>query len=329
MKRFLLFFALYSGLLLSGAETVLFDRPLKAGDRFDCMADSSQSQQYTFRMPGVDNPPVRLNTVRLRFAGLLTIEKVNAGGKALNIRLEIRSLRGSINGRKADCSAIEGKTVTGDLSRSPAVFRSPDGTLNREAVILLSALFRPVSTHSLAELTGRQRTLERIGETWSPDLRAFSESLRRRGIDLPPGAIKGTITYAGKETFRALECFAFRFFIQSKKTAGYDFRFSGQILFPVNPEAGPAGHARRHRGDRPPALRIRSRCGGIETQTDQHGQNGHDAFSRPFPERRSARSEKGVHLGRSAALKTIFQRHAQMRRSIRFRSSGSHCASWG
>ena len=240
MKLLFLFFALYSGLLLSGAETVLFDRPLKAGDRFDCMADSSQSQQYTFRMPGIDNPPVRLNTLRLRFAGLLTVEKVDAEGKALNIRLEIRSLRGSINGRNADCSAIEGKTVTGDLSRSPAVFHSPDGTLNREAVILLSALFRPVSTHSLAELTGRQRTLERIGETWSPDLRAFSESLRRRGIDLPPGAIKGTITYAGKETFRALECFAFRFFIQSKKTAGYDFRFSGQILFPVNPEAGPA-----------------------------------------------------------------------------------------
>ncbi len=240
MRLFFLLCFLSPALFLSGAETVLFDRPLKAGDRFDCMVDTAQSQQYTFRMPGVDKPSVRLNTVRLQLSGLLTIEKVNAGGKALNIRLEIRSLRGSVNGRNADCSAIEGKTVTGDLSRAPVVFHSPDGTLNRDVRILLASVFRPVSTHSLAELTGRSRTLERNGETWSPDLRGFSESLRKRGINLPSAAIKGTITYGGKEKFRTLECFAFRFFIQSKKTAGYDFRFSGQILLPVNPEAGPA-----------------------------------------------------------------------------------------
>ena len=183
MKSFFLFFPLVSAMILSGAETILFDRPLKAGDCFDCIVDTAQSQQYTFQMPGLDNPPVRLNTVKVQLSGLLTIEKVSADGKALNIRLEVRSLRGSINGRRADVSAIDGKTVTGDLSHAPVEFQSSNGNLNKDIRFLLSAVFRPVSPHGLAELTGKKRVLERSGETWSPDLHSFSESLRKRGVD--------------------------------------------------------------------------------------------------------------------------------------------------
>ena len=240
MKGFPIALAFFPFLLLNGAETVFFERPLKTGDRFECLVNPSQSQQYTLQMPSVERPAVRLNTVKVNLSGILTVKKVNSAGKALEIEFEVHSLTGVVNGRAVETQTIAGKSFTGNLAKAPAEFKSENGIISKETEILLASVFRPVSAHGLTELTGQSHVLAHPGESWSPDLTAFSETLRKRRILLPPSDIKGRITYTGKDLFRGLECFTFRFFIQSKKIAGYDFRFSALIQLPVNPADGPA-----------------------------------------------------------------------------------------
>lgn len=239
MRVFLILLAFFPVLLLNGAETVFFERPLKSGDRFECLVNTSQSRQYTLLMPSVEKPAVRLNTVKVNLSGILTVRKVDSAGKALEIEFDVHSLTGAVNGRAAETQGIAGKSFTADLSKAPAVFESENGIISQETKILLASLFRPVSAHGLTELTGQSHVLGHPGESWSPDLTAFSEALRRRRIILPPSDIKGRITYTGKDRFRGLDCFTFRFFIQSKKIAGYDFRFSALIQLPADPAAGP------------------------------------------------------------------------------------------
>ncbi len=225
---------------LNSAETVLFERPLKAGDRFECIVDTSQSQQYTLLLPSVEKPVIRLDTVKVALSGILTVKEVNSAGKALKIEFDVHSLDGYVNGRKVETQSLTGKTFTGNLAAAPVTFDAGNVVISKEMKILLASVFRPVSPHGLTELTGLSRRLEHPGENWRPELTAFSNALRKRKIILPPSDIRGQITYTGKNRFRGLECFAFHFFIQSKKTAGYDFRFSAKIQLPVDPADGPA-----------------------------------------------------------------------------------------
>ena len=106
MKGFPIALAFFPFLLLNGAETVFFERPLKTGDRFECLVNTSQSQQYTLQMPSVERPAVRLNTVKVNLSGILTVKKVNSAGKALEIEFEVHSLTGAVNGRAVKTQTI-------------------------------------------------------------------------------------------------------------------------------------------------------------------------------------------------------------------------------
>ena len=144
MKGFPIALAFFPFLLLNGAETVFFERPLKTGDRFECLVNTSQSQQYTLQMPSVERPAVRLNTVKVNLSGILTVKKVNSAGKALEIEFEVHSLTGAVNGRAVKTQTIAGKSFTGNLAKAPAEFKSENGIISKETEILLASVFRPV-----------------------------------------------------------------------------------------------------------------------------------------------------------------------------------------
>ena len=231
-----------SAALITAAETFSFVRPVKPSDSFRCLVQTRQSAQYSFSVPGTDQPQVKLNSLKADFDGYLTVRQVNASGSPERISLRADRFSGSINGRQIKTGLPRGAVIEGDLSRGKAEFFLDGKALGSELQFLFAHLFPPASDSSLADLTGKLRILPKPGGGWQPDLTAFIKMLGRRRIRLSPSSFRSGVTYHGSERIGKLSCRKFSILIETMKLADYDCRF--KFSFSLAPSGPPVRSVR-------------------------------------------------------------------------------------
>ena len=241
LKRTILCVVLLSG-ILSAAETFSFVRPVRESESFRCSLLVKQSSQYSFFVPGNDQPVVKLSSVQADFYGYLTVLQVNSAGNPDRIRIRADRISGSVNGRAVKSDLPPAAVIEGDLTGGKAQFSTGGKTLAPELQLLFAHLFPPASDASLADLTGRSQVLPKTGEGWKPDLTAFIKMLERRRIQLPPASFRSGITYHGPERVGKLQCRKFTILIETAKLTDYDCRF--KYTFSLAPSGPPVQSVR-------------------------------------------------------------------------------------
>ena len=238
MRRFLIALSCCFAAEICAAEKFSFLRPVAPGSCFECRITTVQSARYTFKMPGREDPAVKLETVRADFHGYAAIRKVNASGNPLLLRIRSDRLSGSLNGRPVQAVLPSGTWLEADLSGSRARFRCNGEDIARELEVLLQSLFPPASAVTLADLTGLSRVLPSPGEGWKPDLTAFLRLLANRRIDgLSPASFKSGITYYGEDRIGKMKSRKFGLLIETARLTDYDCRF--KLTFWLAPSGPP------------------------------------------------------------------------------------------
>ncbi|MBQ9337469.1 MAG: hypothetical protein IJS14_09255 [Lentisphaeria bacterium] len=220
--------------VLSAADRITFVRPVQPGSHWKCRIRTTQSARYSFRLPGREDPVIRLHTVRADFAGHLTIRQVNAAGNPVRMDIRAERLAGTVDG-KAVTGLPAGTELEAVLTGSRAEFRG--ATLRPEQLTLLRSLFPPASETRLADLTGAERTLPKPGQGWRPELKPYLDMLASRGVSLPASAFQSGITYFGKDPAAGAACRKFGLLIETVRLADYDCRF--RLTFWLAPEGPP------------------------------------------------------------------------------------------
>ena len=237
LKRILSFLVLLPA-ALTAAETFSFVRPVKASDSFRCSLLVKQSSQYSFFVPGNEQPVVKLSSMQADFYGYLTVRQVNSVGNPDRLAIRADRFSGSVNGKQIKSTLPSGTWIDADLSGGRAVFSVEGKTLDDGLQLLLAHLFPPVSTFTLADLTGPSRILPKPGEGWKPDLTSFIKMLAHRRIELPPSSFRSGVTYQGPERVGKLHCQKFGILIETSKLTDYDCRF--KLTFSLPPSGPPA-----------------------------------------------------------------------------------------
>ena len=132
---------LFAAAVLPAAEKFSFIRPLSAGSCFQCFIQTRQSAQYTFRIPGRDDPVVKLDTVQADFAGFLQIRQVNASGHPSAVRIRVDRLTGSLNGKIVKNRLSPGVWLEAVLSPDRTSFSVDGKPVPQDFHALLNALF--------------------------------------------------------------------------------------------------------------------------------------------------------------------------------------------
>lgn len=210
---------------LAASAPFSFVRPAKVSDSFRCSILIRQSSQYSFFIPGADQPVVKLSSVQAEFYGYLTVRKVNSAGNPERLLIRSDRMSGSINGLQLKSALPSGSLIEADLSGGKSVFSVGGKMPDPDLQIILSHLFPPASDSSLADLTGRSRILPKQGEGWKPDLTSFLKMLAQRRIQLTPSAFRSGITYQGTERIGKLPCRKFSILIETSRPTDYDCRF--------------------------------------------------------------------------------------------------------
>ena len=223
--------------VLTAAENVSFVRPVVPGSCFQCRIQTVQSARYSFRFPGQEDTVVKQDTVRAEFRGFLAVQKVNAAGNPVRMRIRVDRIAGMLNGKKVQTGFSEGTWLDADLSAEKVSFTVNGEKTAPELTALLLALFPAASNSRLADLTGNVRSLPAPGEGWQPDLTAFLKMLGERQIQLSPADFKSGITYFGKEKMDRKDCRKFGLRIETARLADYDCRFN--LMFWLAPEGPP------------------------------------------------------------------------------------------
>lgn len=222
--------------VLSAAEKFSFVRPVLPGSCFECRVQTRQSARYSFRLPGVDDPIVKQDSVQALFQGYLTVRDVKAAGSPSRMKIRADHLSGSINGRTTTADLPGGTDIEAVRTDGRSVFSSGAVSLTPEHSVLLSVLFPP-PCGTLADLAGLDRLLEKPGQGWKPDLTLFLKQLARRGILLKPSAFKSGVTYHGREKYGRFDCRKFTLLIESCTLSDYDCRL--KITFWIAPSGPP------------------------------------------------------------------------------------------
>lgn len=237
MKKSFLFILFALPVLLSAAEKITFDRPLKPGQHFDCRIQTDQSTRYSFRLPGNPDPVVKLETFRAEFRGYVTVRQVNRTGNPTLMQIRADRLTGQLDGRAVVLNLPGNAEITADLSALPARFYCGGKALARNETRIFRLLFHPALENRLSDLTGTERELSAPGISWRPELSGFQKTLKSRRIELNPAALKSGITYYGKETQGKQSCRKFGMLIETAGLPDYDFRF--QAYFWLAPQGPP------------------------------------------------------------------------------------------
>ncbi len=237
LKRILLFLILLPA-ALTAAETFSFVRPVRTSDSFLCSLLVKQSSQYSFFVPGNEQPVVKLSSVQADFYGYLTVRQVNPVGNPDRLSIRADRFSGSVNGKQIESDLASGTWIDADLTGGRAVFSVEGKPLAADLQLLLAHLFPPASTFTLADLTGPSRILPKPGEGWKPDLTAFIKMLARRRIQLPPSSFRSGVTYHGPERVGKFHCQKFGILIETAKLTDYDCRF--KLTFSLAPSGPPA-----------------------------------------------------------------------------------------
>ena len=222
---------------LTAAETFSFVRPVRTSDSFLCSILVKQSSQYSFFVPGNEQPVVKLSSVQADFYGYLTVRQVNPVGNPDRLSIRADRFSGSVNGRQIKSELPPGTWIDADLSGGRAQFSAGGKPLDAGLQLLFTHLFPPASPFTLADLTGHSRILPKPGEGWRPDLTAFIKMLARRGIQLPSSAFRSGVTYHGSEPVGKLLCRKFGILIETAKLTDYDCRF--KLTFSLAPSGPP------------------------------------------------------------------------------------------
>ena len=241
-KRMIGSIVFLSAVLIAAAEPFSFVRPVKPSESFRCSVLIRQSAQYSFHVPGTEQPQVKLNSLQADFNGYLTVLQVNASGSPERIRLRADRFSGSVNGRQIKSDLPRGAVIEGDLTHGRTEFFLDGKALDPDLQLLFAHLFPPASDGSLADLTGRSRILPKPGGGWQPDLTAFIKMLGRRRVRLAPSSFRSGITYHGPERIGKLSCRKFSILIETMKLADYDCRF--KFTFSLAPSGPPVRSVR-------------------------------------------------------------------------------------
>ena len=242
--RILLLTVLFTAFMLPAAEKISFVRPLETGSCFRCFVQTRQSARYTFRIPGRDDPKIKLDTVQADFAGWLRIRQVNAAGSPAAVGIRIDRLVGSLNGKDVQNIFPAGTWLDAVLSPERSEFTVNGKPVPPEFHALLSVLFPPAES-SLSELTGPERILPKPGQGWRPDLSSFLKQLNQRRIQLPASAFRSGITYFGPERVGKFSCRKFGLLIETAKPSDFDCRI--KMTFWMAPSGPPVRMTREAR----------------------------------------------------------------------------------
>lgn len=227
---------------------VSFDRPVRKGDVFECAIKTVRSSRYSLKMPGIEKPSVRLDSVEVFISGRMTVTDVNSVGNLLKFDMSNAVVTGNVNGKHEELRNID---FSGDLSQTPCVFtlkaapgtpadaKLPSLAPDSPAFRLLSTVFQPAREDTLKDMTG-ERAVFTHGAFRKMNVSKLVASLNSRKIACSEKDVDGKITYLGNEKVKDVECMKFDVVIQSARVPGYDFRFKASILFPVEKANGPA-----------------------------------------------------------------------------------------
>lgn len=227
----------------SPAKSVIqFERPIAKGAEFDCQIDASFSNAIAMKIPGAEKPVARIETASASLSGRMTVLEVNETGNPIKTRFQTLAFEGSLNNVKIDLSALQGKAFIAELNPPVCKF-SLDGEgqapLGKEAVKLLSIIFRPASKSSMADVLGTKSPVG-PGDKWKPPCELLISTLAKRGFKLGEGDFAGEAVLKGRESFKGVDCWAIEERLESKNVPGLELRLNFSVLLPVDPAQGGA-----------------------------------------------------------------------------------------
>lgn len=230
-------------LAVEDAKTVIqFDRPIAQGSSFDCEIEAAHSKSFSMSMPGVETPLIKGDVALAKLSGRMTVLEVNPSGNPLKIRFQTKSLDGAIDRIKPDLAALQGKAFTADLTPPVCKFAMEDddqAPMTKEAVKLLSIIFRPSSKSGIGDLMGTKEAVK-PGDSWKPPCSLLISMLAQRGLKFNEGNFRGAVTLKGRTSMASIDCWQLEERIETTGTPGFDLRIDISILLPVDPAKGGA-----------------------------------------------------------------------------------------
>jgi len=223
---------------VSGAterRTINFRRPLSQGDIFNCSI-SAQNRTVTVReYEGSTEKKMDEYLKKVEMTGTLKIKEVAPNGNASKIEFTFDEFTGEINGKKI-VPDWKGRILIADLTVKPVClfkFKDKGGQPERDEVILLSLVFRPVSDITMADVIGTGRKLA-PGDSWTASKHPFLENFKRDGIILPPEKITGNVTLKARNVYKGIDCWEIEEQLTISDVSDFSYGFFVSILLPVD-----------------------------------------------------------------------------------------------
>lgn len=238
MIRFCILLTLSIFSLAASAQEIFFDRPDTVGKTQTAQLRLKLSRDYTFMIPGAGKPIRKLETMDLVLLTDWKIERVNQSGLPVMLTLMPRVLGGTLNGRKIDPALLQGRKIRAGLGSYPCMFIASDGKpLSDDAIVILSALFRPQQGITYADILGKSQTYK-PGKRWLPDLTKVLDSLSQRNVKIEKKNINAYAMFENKLKVNGMDCVSVALNLSSAGTHAYDFQVRTKMIFPVKKHDG-------------------------------------------------------------------------------------------
>lgn len=226
--------------------TIDFDRQVKSGEVYELFVKLDRTSEYIFHIGGAEKKMTQYDVLNISFSGILTVEKnekVKVGNKEINqtqTLLKIRTLSGSINGKKIDAEHLSDKSFRMDITCFPAavVPVDPDVRLKKEELYLLQNIFIPgEGNKTFSSFTGKSRNLE-VGEVFTLNTKELRKAFAEKKINCKESELTATCRFDGFFPFRGINCGRFTIRMKSDKIPGFQFHCQSTLFLPAKKEQG-------------------------------------------------------------------------------------------
>lgn len=238
IRLFPIFFLLFSTTLFLAAQEISFERRENAGAEKKVLLRLKLSREYLFVIPGAGKPIRKLETMDLVLLTGIKIEKLNQKGLPVSLILTPEIPGGTLNGRNVDPALLKGRKIRAELEKYPCTFTALDGTpLAKEAIIILSALFRSQQNIQFSEILGASKKYQ-PGGIWKPNTAPILKVLEERRVPMKKENIKASARFENKFKVNGMECVSVVLNLSSVGTHAYDFQLKTRLIFPIRKEDG-------------------------------------------------------------------------------------------
>ena len=240
LARILFFCSLMIAGTALSAQTIDFNRPVKAGEVRTARLRLKLSREYTFMIPGAGDSIKTVETMDLVMLTRIRILKLNEKSLPVNLEIEPEILGGTLNGRAIVPEELTGKKILADLSRYPCTFRSADGSaISRNGQIILASLFRVQFGASYSKILGPPRPFK-PRDRWTPDIKPILKSLAGRELreEISASQIQSAAQMGPLIKIDGINCTSVDLTFRSMGTHSYDFRTTVRLVLPVDKKDG-------------------------------------------------------------------------------------------